>query len=179
MISPQFQRRKLLRQRRSDVALLYHELQEVERGCRAPLVLTPELIAAGVTEDKARRANERRLLDAKQQYEAAVRRVNIMTRCAVRQAHQTRSGIEPQRRRPDCHRPRQRRSHRVVRVTKPAAGDSGDSDGEPPRGIARGPPSRDADLRPRPAVPAIRDATPGPPEVRFRGGLGRRGLHPT
>ncbi len=39
-------------------------------------------------------------------------------------------------------RPRARRSHRVVRVTKTAAGDSGDGDDEPPRPRARGPPSR-------------------------------------
>jgi hypothetical protein len=139
-VPPQLERRKLLRQRRSDVALLYHEWQEVERGCRAPIVLTSELIAAGVTEDKARRANERRRLDARQQYETAVRRVNIMTQFAVRRAHPPRPSIEPQRRRQECRRPRQRRSHRTIR--RATADTGGDSDPEPPRPRARGPPPR-------------------------------------
>jgi hypothetical protein len=74
--------------------------------------------------------------------------------------------------------PRRRTASTSVR--RATADSGGDSDPEPPRPRARGPPPRAwPSCAQGPQFRPLHDATPEPPEVRFRGPGGRRGLHPT
>lgn len=131
--TPRITAQQRLAQRRRDRTMLYREAQEIERRCRAPIVLTPQMIEAGITEEKARRAREMQRRDAWQQYELANRRIHIMTRCAVRRAPAARPVVIP---RSPARRPRQRRPHRrVARST--ASSDSGDDPASDPPGERR------------------------------------------